>query len=93
MYFITHFKYLYFNHFLTTPQRNTRNNSGFSHALTAAHAAWLNTQNCAWFGSQISVECCELSGGKTPAPSTRGCDFRPQAPCDPRLQMLATPLG
>jgi len=54
MYLITCFKYLYFN-YLTTLQTNTQNNLGFSHALLAAHAVWLNTQNCARFGSQISV--------------------------------------
>jgi len=26
---------------------NKQNDLGFSHALPAAHAAWLNTQNCA----------------------------------------------
>jgi len=54
MYLITYFKYLYFNYF-TTLQTNTQNNLRFSHALLAAHAVKLNTQNLAWFGSQISV--------------------------------------
>jgi len=39
---------------------------GVSHALPTAHAVWLNTQNCKWFGSQISVICRELSGALTP---------------------------
>ena len=30
---------------LTTLQTNTQNNLDFSHALPAAHAVWLNTQN------------------------------------------------
>jgi len=52
---------------------NTQNNLGFSRALPAAHALQLNTQNCAWFGSQISVICCELSGvGALPLVSPTG---------------------
>ena len=44
---------------------------GFSHALPTDHAVWLNTQNNAWFGSKISIICCELSGA--PAPQTSHC--------------------
>jgi len=64
MYLITYFNYL------TAVQTNTQNNLAFSHALPAAHALHLNTQNCAWFGSQISVICCELSGGFAPETPT-----------------------
>ena len=64
---MAYFKYLYFN-YLTTLQINTQNNLGFSHALEAARAVWLNTQNCAWCGSQISVICCKDSGGFVPGP-------------------------
>ena len=74
MYLITYVKYLYFN-YLTTMQTNTQYNMGFSHVLPAARALNLNTQNCAWFGSQISVICCELSRGTSgespPEPPTR----------------------
>jgi len=92
---ITYFKYLYFN-YLTALQTNTQNNLGFSHNLPAAHAIWLNTQNCAWFRSEISVistfACCELSGGgvrpppSNPPPHQGLCswtplgDFRPPDP-------------
>jgi len=58
MYLITYFKYLHFN-YLTTLQTNTQNNIGFSHAVAAAHSLYLNIQNCAWFGRQLSVICCE----------------------------------
>jgi len=94
MYLITCFKYLYFN-YLTTLQTNTQNNLGFSHALLAAHAVWLNTQNCARFGSQISV----AFGGLRPQNIPPGAlsldplgDFHPQTPCAPYLQILPTPL-
>ena len=98
MYLSTYFKYLYFNYF-TTLQANKQNNLGFSRTLPAAHAVWLNTQNCARFGSQISVICCELSGGGagfvpwTPPGALpldpAGGTSVPQAPY---LQILATPL-
>ena len=72
---MAYFKYLYFN-YLTTLQINTQNNLGFSHALEAARAVWLNTQNCAWCGRQISVIYCKDSGalyldpaGGLPSPS------------------------
>ena len=42
----------------------------FINALPTAHAVWLNTQNNAWFGSKISIICCELSGAPTPSPRT-----------------------
>jgi len=81
--------YLYFN-YLTTLQANTQNNLGFSHTLPAAHAVWPNTQNWAWFGSQISAICCELSGGgfvpRTPhqwAPGPRWGTSVPQTICVP----------
>jgi len=54
--YITYFKYLHFK-YLTALQTNTQNNLGFSHALPAARAVWLNAQNSAWFGSQIYVIC------------------------------------
>jgi len=68
-----------------------------SRALPAAHVAWLNTQNCARFGSQISVICCELSGA-SPRTSRQGfCpwtpigDFRPPDPlCLPTSKSHAT---
>jgi len=68
------------------------NKLGFSHALPV----WLNTQNCAWFGSKISLICCELSegGGFAPAPPTRGSALDPaRGPTCPHLQILATPLS
>ena len=88
---ITYFKYLYeYFNYLTTLQANTQYNLGFSHALQAARAVWLNAQNCAWFSSQISVICCELSGTSSPEPLTRGCapglrwgTSVPQAACAP----------
>jgi len=91
--------YLYFN-YLTTLQANTQNNLGFSHTLLAAHAVWPNTQNWAWFGSQISAICCELSGGRLRPPNpppvgpwTPLGDFCPtDYRCAPYLQILATPL-
>jgi len=93
MYLITYFNYL------TAVQTNTQNNLAFSHALPAAHALHLNTQNCAWFGSQISVICCELSEGFAPrnphrgsAPGPRRGTSVPQTLCAPYLQILATPL-
>ena len=86
---ITYFKYSYFD-YLTTLQTNTQNSLGFSRALPAAHALRLNTQNCAWFGSQVSVICCELSGGF--APGSRCGTSVPHTLCAPYLQILATPL-
>ena len=76
MYLITYFKYLYFS-YLTTLQTNTHNNLGFSHVLPAVRALYLSTQNCAWFGIQISVICCNLP---------------PDPLCLPLPQILATPL-
>jgi len=61
MYLITYFKYLHFN-YLTTLQTNTQNSLGFSHALPAAHALQLNTQNCAWFGNEMSVYAVSFRG-------------------------------
>ena len=63
---------------------------GFSHALPTAHTVWLNTQNNAWFGSKISIICCELSGAPTPRTSHQGLcqftllgNFRPPDPLCP----------
>ena len=86
---MAYFKYLYFN-YLTTLQINTQNNLGFSHALEGARAVWLNTQNCAWCGSQISVICCKDSGGL--CTWTPLGDFRPHLLCPLYPQMMATPL-
>jgi len=77
---ITYFKYLYFS-YLTTLQTNSQNNLGSSHALPAAHAVWLNTQNCAWFGKQISVIIAPpriLHQGSAPGPRSV-----PETPCAP----------
>ena len=54
---------------LSTSAAETR----FLHALPTAHAVWLNTQNCPWFGSQISLICCELSGALPHEPPHKGC--------------------
>ena len=66
MYFITYFKCLYFN-YLTTLQTNTQNNLDFSHALPAAHAVELNTQNYAWIGNQITRDVAGCRGTKETA--------------------------
>jgi len=60
---------------LSTSAAETR----FLHALPAAHAVWLNTQNCPWFGSQISLICCELSGALSyePPPHKGCCPWTP----------------
>jgi len=60
--------------------------------FTNGSCSLANTQTCAWFGSQISVICCELSEGEGLCPWTPLGDFRPQTLCAPYLQILATPL-
>jgi len=64
-------------------------------------AVELNTQNCAWFGSQISLITVMSFRGAMPPPKppTRGSapgprwgTSVPQTPCAPHLQILAAPL-
>jgi len=54
--------------------------------LLATRVLLINTQNCAWFNSQISVICCEFSRGFAPTSHQGLChwallgDFRPPDP-------------
>jgi len=58
-------------------------------------AVELNTQNCAWFGIQISLVTAISFRGAVPprtSPWTLLGDFRSPDPLCPHLQILATPL-
>ena len=74
---------------------------GFTlHKKIPGCAVELNTQNCAWFGSQISLlTAMSFREAMPPEPPTRGSapgprwgTSVPQTPCATHLQILATPL-
>jgi len=75
-------------------------NRNWVHKKIPGCAVELNTQNCAWFGSQISViTAMSFREAMPPEPPTRGSAHGshlgtsvPQTPCAPHLQILATPL-
>ena len=64
-------------------------------------AVEINTQNCAWFGSQTAllITATSFRQAVPPEPPTRGSAHGPrwgtsvlQTPCAPHIQILATPL-
>ena len=77
-----------------TPPRN------WVHKNTAGCAVELNTQHCAWFGSQISlITAMSFREAMSPPNHPQGLcpwpplgDSVPQTPCAPHLQILAAPL-
>ena len=88
------------SHWRSQGGRQARAPRNWVHKKIPGCAVELNTQNCAWFGSRISlITAMSFREDMPPEPPTRGSvpgprwgTSVPQTPYAPHVQILATPL-